>query len=207
MEGHSSRKRSSHVRHFTRSDDNHQSHLMCLVWRRPRRMRPVGPAGTTRTLALCCKQACSSNDATTRAGHWSSTLLVREELWPWQHVAGNAPFPLTTCRQLQLRARQGVCGHGDRRVRGYRRSFTRRAASRAARSTSAQRGRGTPLRRNTETRGRINSELGSMEELQPVNQDFHAPFVDVVWHGDIHILDPNVGCHPPSSFPAHTCRC
>ena len=33
-----------------------------------------------------------------------------------------------------------------------RRSFTRRAASRAAPSTSAQRGRGTPLRRNTETR-------------------------------------------------------
>ena len=38
-------------RHFTRKDDSHQSHPICLVWRRPRPTHTVGQAETTLILA------------------------------------------------------------------------------------------------------------------------------------------------------------
>ena len=90
---------------------------------------------------------------------------------------------------------------------GYRSSFLRRAASRTAPSTSAQRGRGAPSRRNAETSVVSTATCAPWNKRQTVSEDLDATFIELVWHDNVHVLDHHVGGDPPTRFTAHACGC
>ena len=192
-------RNSQNLSHEAPCDDNPPPRLTWLVWPHRTPGRCGDPAETGRKLeaALQANMHCHLlNHA-----HWALTLILwaRGGPWLWPSVREIVQSPETTFPTSAAKTTSRVLPCRPESS-GYQSSFLRRAASRTAPSTSAQRGRGAPSRHNAET------SVVSTATCAPWNKGKPSARTSMrrssSWFG----TNPHVSGDPPTRFTAHA-RC
>ena len=114
--------------------------LMWSAWSRQNPYQHGDPTGTGRKPERRCKPTCTSTSGATRTGRSPSRPSAHDGPWLWQGVRGSGWFPATTYTPLQLPGPPGVFARVGQTVPDNGALSSAGAASRAAPSTSAQRG-------------------------------------------------------------------